>query len=264
MIGHFKYRRKWLSNFLNCKVIYTRANGEVFEYKSVEHGYQAQKATNKHDHDWIAAANGAAEARARGRQVKRRPGFDSFKDRLMLKLLWSKFHHNPYLRKKLIATGGHELIHGNSHHDVYWGVSRRTGEGKNRLGQLLMYLRTMIKEGTDGSIPTLGHKKLQRHRAYRERVVGRFEDANLPKVVRRLPKLAHEEKMAYHPSTRKRASLRKGDKVSAMWSSTVTNVKDFNTKHQAKLRSEAYGTVSKLDPNRPGTSKWGPLSRRKR
>ena len=126
IIGHFKYRKRWLSNFLNCHVEYTNSADQRFIYKSVEHGYQAQKATNRHDHDWIAVAEGAAEARRRGRTIKPRPGFDSFKERLMLKLLWSKFHHNKRLRNLLLATWPHELVHGNDHNDEFWGVNRRT------------------------------------------------------------------------------------------------------------------------------------------
>lgn len=256
IIGHFRYRRSWLSNFLNCRVEYTTASGIRYVYKSVEHGYQAQKATNKWDHDWIAAAEGAAEARRRGRLVVRRPGFDSFKERLMLKLLWSKFHHNPRLRRLLLQTGNNELVHGNEHGDEFWGINRRTGNGKNRLGVLLMLLRDKIRDGTDGTIPEMGVKKLQRHAAYRERVKARLEDANLPVVVKRLPKLKHEEALRYYPSGVKRAAKRKGDKESAMWSSTVTNVKEFNKKHQATLREQDYGKVEKLDPDREGTSKW--------
>lgn len=263
IIGHFKFRRSWLSNFYNCHVEYVTASGKRYVYKSVEHGYQAQKATNRIDHDWVAAADGAAEARRRGRLLdKVRPGFDTFKERLMLKLLWSKFYHNSRLRQKLLSTQHHELVHGNEHGDEFWGVNRRTGHGRNRLGVLLMLLRQKIREGTDSTIPEMGMKKLQRHAAYRQRVRERVEDANLPVVVKRLPKLTHEEALGYYPSGRKRAAKRKGDKVAAMWSSTVTNVKEFNEKHQRKLREQDYGKVERLDPNRPGANKWSPIGRR--
>lgn len=256
IIAQFAFRRRWLSNFLFCRVEYRTAAGKLYVYKSVEHGYQAQKATNRLDHDWIAAAKSGAEARERGRSVIRRPGFDSFKERLMLKLLWSKFRHNSYLRRKLLATRHHELVHGNMHEDLYWGVSRRTGKGDNRLGKLLMLLRDKIRDGTDDTIPLMGIKKLQRHRAYRERKKVQLEDENLPAVVRRLPKLDHEEKLAYHPSGRKRASKRKGDPHAIADAKEANRVIKANKVLQAKLRREAYGEVEPLDPDRKGTKKW--------
>lgn len=257
IIAQFLFRRRWLSNFYNCHVEYTTALGKRFVYKSVEHGYQAQKADNQWDHDWISEADGAAEARRRGRSLKRqRSGFDKFKRRLMLKLLWSKFYHNPHLRKKLELTWPHELVHGNMHEDLFWGVSRRTGKGENHLGQLLMFLREAIKDGTDHLIPEMGNKKLRSHARYRQNVRDRIADANLGVVVRPLPKLTHEEKMRYEPGLRKKAAQRKGHKINAMWASLVTNVKEYNEKWQAGLRREAYGMVEKLDPNRKGTSKW--------
>lgn len=251
IIAHFVHRRRWLSNFYNCKVIWKDE-----EYKSVEHAYQAAKATNRHDREWIARADGAAEAKARGRRITRRPGFDSFKDRVMLKLLWSKFTHNPRLREKLMATRYAELVHGNMHGDTYWGIDRRTGEGQNKLGTLTMYIREAIRNGTDHLIPHLGQKKLDRHKAYRQRKIAEREDANLGIVVRPLPKLTHAEEMRMGASRRKRASQRKGDKTAAMWASVSQNANIYNKLHQAKLREEAYGKVERLDPNREGTRKW--------
>lgn len=196
IIGHFVHRRRWLSNFHYCHVEYTTYSGKRTTYRSVEHGYQAQKATSPEDHDWIAAANGAAEARRRGRSIKgiRHNWYGGVGKRIMLKLLWSKFYHNPHLRKLLIATWPHELMHGNTHNDRYWGIDRRTGEGEDHLGKLLMFLREQIREGRDHLIPKMGHKKLKYHKKYRARHAARLEEANLGTVVRPLPAMTREVK----------------------------------------------------------------------
>lgn len=243
IIGHFIFRRRWLSNFYHCYVAY---KGEA--YKSVEHAYQAQKATNRFDGDWIASASGAAEAQRRGRSIKPRPGFDSFKERLMLKLLWSKFYNDHELRQKLIATWPHELIHGNTHHDEFWGVNRRTGKGDNRLGKLLMLLRDKIRDGTDHTIPKMGVKKLQRHAAYRQRRKDRLEDVNLGTVVRPLPKLSHAENLRYKPVLVR--NPRQGNKKQSKRAARSALLQKIERHRQALLRDADYGMVRKLDPKR--------------
>ena len=252
IIGHFVFRRRWLANAHYCRVVYKDR-----EYPSVEHAYQAQKATNRHDHDWIVRSMGAADARKRGRALpKIRSGFHSFKKRLMLKLLWSKFHHNPHLREKLLKTWPHELVNGNMRGDKYWGVDRETGKGDNILGKLLMYLRDCIREGTDHRIPEMGNKKLERHKRYRQRKRDQLEEINLGTVVPPMPKLSHEQQLHYYPCRIPRRLKRKGDKWAAMWSSLASNAHEYNVKWQAKLRYEAYGEVERLDPHRPGVNKW--------
>lgn len=243
IIGNFVFRRRWLSNFYHCRVVY---KGK--EYKSVEHAYQAQKATNEWDHDWIARSLGAAEAKLRGKAIKPRPGFDSFKERLMLKLLWSKFYHNDNLRKQLIQTWPHELIHGNNHHDEFWGINRRTGKGENRLGKLLMLLRDKVMDGTDHTIPEMGIKKLARHAAYRQRRKDRLEDVNLGTVVRPLPKLTHEENLRYKPVLVR--NPRQGNKKQAKRAARSALLQKVERHRQALLREQDYGMVRKLDPKR--------------
>lgn len=245
MIAHFVYRRRWLSNFYYCRVEY---RGKV--YPSVEHAYQAQKATNKIDHDYVMKAVGAVEAKYRGREIKKRAGFDDFKRRLMLKLLQSKFSNNAVLRAKLLATWPHELVHGNMHEDKFWGVSRRTGNGDNHLGKLLMFLRDMVKEGTDGRIAVMGDKKLARHKAYRQRVRDRIEDHNLGIVVRPLPKLTHEETLNYHPSTIKRRDARMGVAAQSRRAKATWPARKWDEEFYRKMRLEMFGPQERLDPKR--------------
>lgn len=240
IIAHFVFRRKWLSNFYYCHVEY---KGNV--YLSVEHAYQALKATNEIDRKWVAEANGSAEARLRGRCVKVRGGFDNFKNRLMLKLLWSKFHHNPHLRTKLLATWPHELVHGNMHEDKYWGVSRRTGEGENHLGKLLMFVRDAIKEGVDHRIPAMGQKKLDRHKAYRARVRERQEDHNLGIVVRPMPVLRE-----YHPSDVARKKARMGVAAQSRRAKATWPARKWDEEYYRKMRLDMFGPQERLNPKR--------------
>ena len=56
----------------------------------------------------------------------------------------AKFTQNPNLAQLLIETGDATLIEGNNWDDVVWGVCN--GVGENRLGKILMQIRTEIKE----------------------------------------------------------------------------------------------------------------------
>lgn len=182
IIGLFAHRRRWLSNFYNTKVHYMgRFTEAQVPYASVEHAYQAQKATNRHDHHYIASASGAGEARRRGREITPRGDFDEFKEFLMLRLLYAKFIANPTIRKQLIATFPHELIHGNMHSDEFWGINRRTGAGENKLGKLLMLLRDMFRAGTQDQILAVEARKkakILRYMKWKRARSQRLKDAN--------------------------------------------------------------------------------------
>ena len=64
--------------------------------------------------------------------------WDSVKDNVMKYILVEKFKVAP-LKNKLLATGDAYLEETNTWHDTYWGVCE--GEGKNKLGRLLMEVR---------------------------------------------------------------------------------------------------------------------------
>jgi ribA/ribD-fused uncharacterized protein len=113
-------------------------------YKSVEHAFQASKATNERDRAYVADAPTAAEAKKRGRDVALKPDWDEVKMLIMAELVYLKFAQNLDLMEKLAATGEAELIEGNWWGDTYWGVCR--GEGQNILGKILMIVRKMYKE----------------------------------------------------------------------------------------------------------------------
>lgn len=111
---------------------------------SGEHLFQAAKATSHADYMKVLAAPTPAVAKRVGRHIELRPDWEGVKERVMAEVVAVKFHH-PELRNKLIATGDHELSEGNTWGDTYWGVDLATGEGRNRLGVILMDLREDLR-----------------------------------------------------------------------------------------------------------------------
>ncbi len=62
----------------------------------------------------------------------------------MRKALYAKFSQNEQLRNLLLSTGNRDPI-ADSPTDGYWGRGS-DGLGKNRLGMLLMELRTRLRK----------------------------------------------------------------------------------------------------------------------
>lgn len=141
IIDQFKGEYRFLSNF------FVEPDGTF-----VELDFQAGKATNQHDLDWILGATTPAEARKRGgsRAVNIRNDWDSVKVDLMLRLLREKFSDHPVLADKLLATGDCLLVEGNWWHDNFWGSCScsKCGnrEGDNMLGILLYVVRHELRK----------------------------------------------------------------------------------------------------------------------
>lgn len=129
----------WLSNFFLSPMMINEK-----EYLTVEHWFQSQKFTNPDLQEEIRLAPTPTKAKSLGK--KRDPSFrsdwDSLRDEIMYKGLQAKFQQNVALYVKLLGTGNLELKEDASW-DSYWGTGR-TGKGKNRMGSLLMKLRSEI------------------------------------------------------------------------------------------------------------------------
>lgn len=135
-INSFKGEYSFLSNFEKCTVEF-----EGLTYPSVEHTFQAAKTLDIDKR--ISFTKGSPGcAKRMGRRLKLRPDWEEIKDSVMYACLKSKFQ-NDDMRKKLIATGDAVLIEGNNHGDRYWGMVN--GEGQNKLGRLLMQIRSEIR-----------------------------------------------------------------------------------------------------------------------
>jgi N-glycosidase YbiA len=130
----------WLSNFFISSMT---LHGK--EYLSVEHWFQSQKFTNPEVQEEIRLASTPASAKAMGKKKEAsfRKDWDSVREDIMMEGLRAKFHQNIFLYVSLCNTEDTELKEDSSW-DSYWGIGK-FGKGKNRMGYLLMKLRSEIK-----------------------------------------------------------------------------------------------------------------------
>lgn len=142
MIESFTGKYRWLSNFYPCDVLYGDDH-----YPSVEHAYQAAKTISVRERGRIRRLKSPGQAKRLGQTFDRPSDWDQVKVGIMRSLLRSKFR-GLELRRKLIETGGEELIEGNSWGDTFWGVDQTTGLGDNHLGRLLMQVREEVRRGS--------------------------------------------------------------------------------------------------------------------
>ena len=142
IIDKFIDEEFFLSNFYIHTITY---KGK--EYKTVEHAYQASKATNESEHDWIRNMDTPGKAKKNGMKVHLRKDWEEMKLDLMLELVRIKFS-DPELSKKLIDTKNYLLVEGCYWHDNFWGNCTcsdcKNIEGQNHLGKILMKVRQEI------------------------------------------------------------------------------------------------------------------------
>jgi ribA/ribD-fused uncharacterized protein len=147
MIKEFRDEYRFLSNFWPSVIGIKDRWGNKRIAKTVEHAYQAAKATNEKDYNYVLDAGMAGDAKRRGNAIKLRRDWESVKLDIMEQLLRIKFS-NPELRDRLLSTGDEELVEGNHWHDTFFGVCncpRCKGKGQNHLGKSLMKIRTEIR-----------------------------------------------------------------------------------------------------------------------
>ena len=109
-------------------------------WPTVEHYFQAAKFEGTEHYSRIRDAHTPKDAKELGqsRKVEIREDWEQIKDEVMLFALRRKFQ-NPKMKSLLLGTSSARLIE-NAPHDSYWGCGK-TGNGKNRLGVLLMQVR---------------------------------------------------------------------------------------------------------------------------
>ena len=135
-ISQFNGRYGFLSNFYPCKIKY-----DGLEYENAEAAFQAQKTLGESERLQFCGID-ASTAKRLGRRVKLRTDWEKVKDDIMLTIVREKFSQNPEIGEMLLKTGSAALIEGNTWGDRYWGV--RNGEGLNKLGYILMLVRSEI------------------------------------------------------------------------------------------------------------------------
>lgn len=117
------------------------------EWFTTEHYFQAQKfiTTDPVFAETIRLCKRPYDAwrMAKSSDHVRRPDWDAIKEDVMRFALRAKFEQNPELRELLLATGEARLVE-HTPTDSYWG-NGAVGEGLNRLGELLMELRSELR-----------------------------------------------------------------------------------------------------------------------
>lgn len=139
-IGVFEGEFRFLSNFWPAQIEF-----EGIVYPTVEHAYQAAKSLDPADRRRIAALPTPAEAKRAGRALPPRADWETAKFDVMERCVRLKFTGHPDLREKLLATGDAYLEEGNTWNDQVWGVYQ--GKGENRLGKILMKVRSELRSG---------------------------------------------------------------------------------------------------------------------
>ncbi|WP_407304112.1 NADAR family protein [Acinetobacter sp.] len=137
-IEGFNGEFRFLSNFSPCRVVLSGVT-----YPTVEHAYQAAKSLDVQERIIIEKALGPGQAKKLGSLINIRPDWEDVKEAIMRDLLIQKFAQPMYM-ELLLATGEAYIEETNSWRDTYWGVYN--GRGLNRLGYLLMEIRTYLKE----------------------------------------------------------------------------------------------------------------------
>lgn len=124
----------------------------------VEVEFQAEKHAG---HPWRQAIIRAASSPGKAKRLGRRwrltgaelEAWELRRVDVMARLLEKKFTDDPHMRTALVKTGDTLMVEGNDWHDTFWGVcdgrckkGPHKPDGMNCLGELLMDLRTELRE----------------------------------------------------------------------------------------------------------------------
>ncbi len=114
-----------------------------------EHYFQAQKFVGTPHLEAIRLAKSPTVAARMGRSRQRplRPDWEQVKDDVMRRAVLRKFETHADIRAVLLNTGDEEIVE-NAPHDYYWGCGA-DGSGQNRLGQILMETRALLRQQAD-------------------------------------------------------------------------------------------------------------------
>lgn len=144
----FKGEKRFLSNMFRTPIKFDSKYQFLFPtfkcddriYPSSENLYQSLKFP-----DWPVdfTAIEPKESKNMSRKFDIREDWEEVKDEAMRLALFFKFAFNNALATMLIATEGH-IEEKNDWRDCYWGTYM--GYGHNKLGIMLMELRTMLKD----------------------------------------------------------------------------------------------------------------------
>ena len=130
--------------FSNFALYPIKLKGKI--WPTTEHYFQAQKFVGKSHEEKIRKAKSPMQAAqlGRNRKIKIKKNWDNIKENVMYEALKAKFTQYKELTILLVETEDNILIE-HTELDNYWGDGGN-GTGKNRLGKLLMRLRSKLKE----------------------------------------------------------------------------------------------------------------------
>ena len=80
--------------------------------------------------------------------MRLRSDWENIKDEIMEDIVRAKFTQHTDLQELLLETGTARLVEGNTWNDRYWGVDIHSGIGKNRLGEILMKVRSELMDSS--------------------------------------------------------------------------------------------------------------------
>ena len=126
------------SNFYKAEI---KVDGKV--YPTTEHYYQSKKYEGTEFEEKVRLCKTPSDAAAMGRDksLPLRKDWESVKDDIMLKALRCKFEQHKNLGQILLSTEDRIIVEWTDK-DKYWAAS--TNGGQNKLGQLLMKVRSEI------------------------------------------------------------------------------------------------------------------------
>ena len=139
MISEFQDEYRWLSNFWPVDIFYRGRN-----FKSVEHAYQAQKNVSEAWQSFCEKEIDPKRVKEKSGEISLRSDWYNINEKIMEELLYLKFSKEPF-KSQLLHTQG-EIQEGNKWGDIFWGVDLESGEGKNRLGKMIMKIREEIQK----------------------------------------------------------------------------------------------------------------------
>ena len=141
---YFYSTREPFGEFSNFSAHGVKIDGQY--WPTTEHYFQAQKFDDGAYREKIRGAHSPKQAAewGRSRAVPLRSDWEEIKEDVMYQAVRAKFEAHADLKMLLLSTGAEEIIE-NAPGDYYWGCGK-DGNGKNRLGVLLMRVREELAQ----------------------------------------------------------------------------------------------------------------------
>jgi ribA/ribD-fused uncharacterized protein len=149
----------FLSNFFVAPVTIDY-QGEQFTFLTGEHLFQGMKVAAALQPEMnlfalraLEKAPTPAKAKYWGRSIRIDvEKWNKLSEQCMKRTLELKFSQHPDLMKKLVDTGELNLVEYNDWNDTLWGKNQKTRKGQNKLGRLLMGLRSKERQRLGDSL----------------------------------------------------------------------------------------------------------------